>query len=1001
MTRPKTSGAPDLNQMLMLRQQLGAQTTAEIRFDPATRAMYASEASNYRQPPIGVVIPRTIDDFETTVELCAKLGVAILPRGAGTSMCGQAVNAAICIDHSKYLHAIESIDAAAGHAIVQPGVICDQLKKAAAAHGLTFGPDPATHSRCTLGGMIGNNSCGAHSVMAGKTVENIERLDVLTATGARFWVGPTDDAAYAEHLAAGGERARIVKGLRELAERYADDIRAGFPKLKRRVSGYNLDQLLPENGFNIARALVGSEGTLATTLRAQVTLVEGRPERVLVVLGFDTIFDAADSVPHLLPLGAIAMEGLDQGIVGGLKALGLKLDDIAELPAGDAWLLVEFGASTRDAAIAQARAMADAAQRFPQQPSVRFVEDAALMNRLWTIRETGASATSLSRDPAAPDPVVGWEDAAVEPALLGAYLREFTALVERYGYKTNLYGHFGDGCIHSRITFDLRSARGVHDWRAFLEEAARLVVKYQGSLSGEHGDGQANGEFLHLMYTPRLMQAFREFKALWDPQGLMNPGKLIDAMPVDENLRMGPQYRQGNVKGMFTYPMAANPASNDAPVDTLEERGYGRETERCIGMGKCRSMDGGTMCPSFKATREERNSTRGRARLFFEMLNGEVIDETRNAEAVKESMDLCLSCKGCKKDCPTHVDIPKYRAEFLHRYYKTRRRPLMDAAVGRIGAWLPVATRVSGLVNGAMRNGLVKKASQRIGLAEGAAFPPVASQAFRDTPAAKKLIAPWPTRFGAQDVVVWTDTFNNGFSPAVLDAALRVVEAAGGTPRLTPRHVCCGRPLYDVGLLDEAKKNLLDIVEMMRAPVAAGVPVLILEPSCLSVFRDEMLALIGHDAEAGELARKLSSACITVAEYAQKNGLNLPSTLPGEGSRAESVHVHTHCHQRACGGAGAEKNLGAKVLDTGCCGMAGAFGYHHKTAAVAKAVGEKELVPKLAALPDNAIVVADGFSCRSQIGKLTGRTAQHLAQHLAEAIASANPPVRTSTDEPA
>ncbi|WP_322060000.1 FAD-binding and (Fe-S)-binding domain-containing protein [Paraburkholderia sp. J63] len=1000
MTRHTTSDAPDLNQLLTLRQQLEKRTTAEVRFDSATRAMYASEASNYRQPPVGVVIPRTIDDFETTVKLCAEFGIAILPRGAGTSMCGQAVNAAICIDHSKYLHAIERIDAAASYAIVQPGVVCDQLKKAAAGHGLTFGPDPATHSRCTLGGMIGNNSCGAHSVMAGKTVENIERLEVLSATGARFWVGPTDDATYAEHLAAGGERARIVKGLRELAERYADDIRAGFPKLKRRVSGYNLDQLLPENGFNIARALVGSEGTLATTLRAQTSLVQGRHKRVLVVLGFDSIFDAADSVPHLLPLGAIAMEGLDQGIVGGLKELGLKLDDIAELPAGDAWLLVEFGARTRDEAIAQARAMANAAQRFPQRPSVRFVEDAALMNRLWTIRETGASATSLSLVPHAPDPVVGWEDAAVEPTMLGSYLREFTALVARYGYKTNLYGHFGDGCIHSRITFDLRSPKGITDWRAFLEEAAQLVVKYQGSLSGEHGDGQAKGEFLHLMYTPRLMQAFREFKALWDPHGLMNPGKLIDAMPVDANLRMGPQYRQGNVKGMFTYPMAAHGHASAAQATTggaLQERGYGRETERCIGMGKCRSMDGGTMCPSFKATREERNSTRGRARLFFEMLNGEVIDETRDAQAVKESMDMCLSCKGCKNDCPTHVDIPKYRAEFLHRYYKTRRRPLMDAAVGRIGAWLPVATRVSGLLNGVMRHPLVKKASRRFGLSENAPFPAIANRAFRDTAAAKKLIAPWPGRFGARDVVVWTDTFNNGFSPAVLEAALHVVEAAGGTARLTPRHVCCGRPLYDVGLLDEAKKNLLEIVEMMRAPVVTNVPVLILEPSCLSVFRDEMLALIGNDAEAGELARKLSASCITVADFAQKHGLKLPQPSPDGANAASAVHVHTHCHQRACGGAGAEKTIGANVLDTGCCGMAGAFGYHDKTATIAKAVGEKELVPKLRLLSDDAILVADGFSCRTQIGKLTGRKAQHLAQ----AIASAYSHGRADADDPA
>lgn len=988
MNASPTPRSADLNKMMTLRHRLQTETTAEVRFDAATRAIYASEASNYRQPPIGVVVPRTAADFETTVRLCAELGIAMLPRGAGTSMCGQAVNDAICIDHSKYLHAIESIDADARHAIVQPGVICDQLKKAAAKHGLTFGPDPATHSRCTLGGMIGNNSCGAHSVMAGKTVENIERLEILTATGARFWVGPTDEAAYAAHIAAGGEEARIVAGLRDLATRYADDIRAGFPKLKRRVSGYNLDQLLPENGFNIARALVGSEGTLATTLRAQTTLVEGRPERVLVVLGFETIFDAADSVPDLLPLGAIAMEGLDQGIIGGLKALRLKLDDIAELPAGDAWLLIEFGATTRAEAIAQAQAMADAAQHFPQRPSVRFVDDPALMNRLWTIRETGASATALSQIPGAPDPVVGWEDAAVEPSLLGPYLREFTALVARYGYKTNLYGHFGDGCIHSRITFDLRSQTGVTEWRGFLEEAARLVVKYKGSLSGEHGDGQAKGEFLPLMYTPTLMQAFREFKALWDPRHLMNPGKLIDAMPADANLRMGPGYRRGDIAGAFTYPMAEKPAANDGTdraTAVATDRGYGRETERCIGMGKCRSLDAGTMCPSFKATREERYSTRGRARLFFEMLNGEVISESRDAEAVKESMDLCLSCKGCKNDCPTHVDIPKYRAEFLHRYYQTRRRAPMDAAVGRIGNWLPLATRVSGVLNGVMRNPVVKRAARRFGLAENARFPDIAAKAFRNGGTAKGLKADWSDGFAPGDVVVWTDTFNNGFTPHVLEAAVQVVHATGGTPRLTPRHVCCGRPLYDVGLLDQARTQLRDILDMMQAPLAANVPILVLEPSCLSVFRDEMRALIADDPR----AEKLAAACITMAEYAQRHGVRVDT--PAD----DAVHVHPHCHQRACGGAGAEKQIGAKVLDTGCCGMAGAFGYHEKTAAVARTVGERELLPKLTPLPADSTVVADGFSCRTQIKRLSGRSARHLAEVLAESLASAAKTAKT------
>jgi len=955
------SGRPDLNTLLQLRQRLQVHTTAELRFDAASRALYASEASNYRQPPLGVVIPRSLEDMEAAVRACGELGIALLPRGAGTSMCGQSVNAAVCIDHSKYLRAIEHIDPQRRVALVQPGVVCDQLKKAAAGHGLTFGPDPATHSRCTLGGMIGNNSCGAHSVMAGKTVENVERLEVLTATGARFWVGPTDAQAYAAHLAAGGEEARIVRGLKELADRYADDIRQGFPKLKRRVSGYNLDQLLPENGFNIARALVGSEGTCATTLRAETTLVEGRPQRVLVVLGFDTMFDAADCVPELLPLGAIAMEGLDHGIIGGLKDLGLKLDDIAELPDGDAWLLMEFGAVTRNEALAQARAAVTSAQARPGTRSVRLVDDAALMHRLWAIRETGASATSLSRIASQPDPTVGWEDAAVEPALLGKYLREFSALVARYGYTTNMYGHFGDGCIHSRITFDLKSERGVQNWRAFLAEAAALVVKYQGSLSGEHGDGQAKGEFLHLMYTPRLLQAFREFKALWDPRGLMNPGKLIDAMPVDANLRMGPDYRRSSARSLFTYPMGEGPGA-----------GYGRETERCIGMGKCRSLDDGTMCPSYKATHEESYSTRGRARLFFELLNGSVISEDQDARAVKDSMDLCLSCKGCKNDCPTHVDIPKYRSEFLYRYYQNRMRAPMDAMVGRLGQWLPAATRVSGLVNVAMRSRLLRRVGKVFGLAPDVAFPEIAGRAFRHAVTARRLQQAGGEAYDERDVLLWTDTFNNGFTPSVLEAAVSVVQSAGFRPRLTARHVCCGRPFYDSGLLDQARGNLLEILDELDGPIAAGVPVLVLEPSCLSVFRDEMPALLAGDPRAARLVRLTR----TMAEFARESGLRLPQQA--------QTYVHAHCHHRACGGVAAEKQLGARVLDTGCCGMAGAFGYHTKTADVAHRVGELELLPKLACVPGEAELIADGFSCRNQIGKLSGRRARHLAEVLAE-----------------
>ena len=966
-----TKNAPipfDLNLLLNLRSKLEAQTSAEVRFDAASRAIYASEASNYRQLPIGIVIPKSTADIVTAVRLCHEAGIPILPRGAGTSMCGQAVNAAVVIDASKYLNAIHEIDFTKRLARVEPGVFCDQLKSAAAKVGLTFGPDPATHSRCTLGGMIGNNSCGAHSVMAGKTVENVERLEVLTYDGERFWVGPTDEAAYQEHINAGGRRAEIVRGLKALVERNEAHIRQGFPKLKRRVSGYNLDQLLPENGFNIARALVGVEGTCVTILQAETILVKNPTHRVLVVLGYEDIYYAADSVPQLLPLNPIAMEGLDDGIIDGLKARGMKLDDISQLPAGNAWLMIEFGALSTDQAVAFARKAVDIAPDLPGCPSVRLVTDEHLMNRIWTIRETGASATSLGLDPNEPDPVVGWEDAAVEPEHLGQYLREFKSLVSRYGYKTNLYGHFGDGCIHSRITFDLKSQGGVDHWRAFLSEAAHLVVRYGGSLSGEHGDGQAKGEYLRIMYSEEIMNAFAEFKAIWDPLNKMNPGKLIHAMPVDANLRMGPDYQRREVPSLFTY---------DA---RLGDKGFARETERCIGMGKCRSLDGGTMCPSFRATRDEKYSTRGRARLFFELLKGEVIHDAWQNEQVKDSLDLCLSCKGCKTDCPTNVNIARYKTEFLSRYYSEKRRPIMESMIGRIGEWLPYATHFSPVLNYAMGNSLVRKVGTFAGLARHAKFAKIAPKSFRNSDTAKRILKNDDARSGTE-VLLWVDSFNNGFTPQVLEAGVTVLEALGFTVKLMKRHVCCGRPYYDVGMIEQAKSNLEQILTQLEPVLEEGLPVIVLEPSCLSVFRDEMPGLFPTD----QRAKTLEKSIMTLSEFISRRGLQLPVI-------DEDIRIHGHCHQKSCGGMGGEQSvldkLGGKgqVIAAGCCGVAGAYAYHSKTAPIAKIIGEKEFKPHIDKIPHEAAVVADGFSCRGQIRNVSGREAMHLAEYLAKIL---------------
>jgi FAD/FMN-containing dehydrogenase/Fe-S oxidoreductase len=915
-----------------LEARLRGAIAGEVRFDKGARAAYAADASNYRQVPLGVVLPRSVEDIVAAMAVALEHRVPILARGGGTSQCGQGVNAALVFDCSKYLHRVLHVDPAARLALVEPGAVCDTLRDAAERHALTFAPDPATHSRCTLGGMIGNNSCGPHSVMAGKTVENIERLEVLTYDGARFWCGANERL---ESLT--GRKAEIYRDLKALADRYGDLIRSRFPKIKRRVSGYNLDQLLPENGFHVARALVGSEGTCALTLQAEARLVQSPQHRVLVVRGFPDIFAAGDAVPQILAAGPIACEGLDEAIIGGLKSRGLRLADIALLPPGKAWMMVEFGSDSRQEVLAQAKSI----------PGT-LIDDPVLMARIWSIRETGASATALNLGGEGPDPVVGWEDAAVDPLRVGDYLREFTALVARFGYHTSIYGHFGDGCIHARIDFQLRTREGVAQWRQFLESAARLVVKYGGSLSGEHGDGQAKAEFLPVMYGPELMQAFREFKAIWDPGNRMNPGKLIDPYRADENLRLGPDYEPVSLPTTFSF-------------QTDVGHGFVRATEHCIGMGKCRAEKGGTMCPSYRGTREERYSTRGRARLLAEMLRGEVITEGWASEDVKEALETCLGCKGCRSDCPTHTDMAAYKAEFMSHYYETNSRPRQAFTMGRIGELAPMASRLPWVANLLMNKSLAGVARER--------SLPKFQKTFRSQ---------FNPNGGGTPVVLFDDTFNNHFRPRTAGAAQRVLEAAGCAVRLPREHVCCGRPYYDWGMLDRAKGALERALEVLAPDLEAGVPIVVLEPGCLSVFRDELRQLLPGDRRALRLASQAKSFGEVVGD------LRVPRL-------ASKILLHGHCHQKALWGIGADvevlRKAGCEVLspDTGCCGMSGSFGYRPEFYDTSKRIAGLALLPALEAQPQ-ATVVANGFSCREQIEDLGKRRTLHLAEALSEGL---------------
>ena len=963
--------------MQALEADLRRNVRGEVRFDQGSKALYAADASNYRQVPLAVVVPSDVDDLLETLAACRRNDVPFLPRGGGTSQNGQCVNVAVVADASKYVNRVVSVDPVAGVAIVEPGVICDTLRDAAEAHGLTFAPDPATHSRCTLGGMIANNSCGAHSVMAGKTVENVEALEIATFDGARFWVGPTSDGELERIIAAGGRQGEIYAALKQLRDTYADQIRAKFPQIKRRVSGFNLDQLLPENGFNVARALVGTEGTCAVTLQAKVRLVKSPAKRVIVVVGFTDIYTAADAVPHFMRCGPIAIEGLDRAIIRGLQARGLKKDEIAVLPAGDAWVVLEFGADTQDDAVHQAQTAEAYFSSGAAGPNVSamLVEDRALQAKVWSIRETGASAVALSVDAGTPDPVVGWEDAAVDPMRLGDYLRAFQALVDRYGYETSLYGHFGDGCVHARITFDLRSVEGVATWRKFLREAAELVVEFGGSLSGEHGDGQAKAEFLPIMYGPELMQAMEQFKAIWDPANRLNPGKVVHAYRADENLRMGPAYKPVTLQTKLTFA-------------SQEGDGFQREIERCIGMGKCRSLEGGTMCPSFRATREEKYSTRGRAHLFWEMLQGDVIADGWQSREVKEALDTCLACKGCKSDCPTHTDMASYKAEFLSHYYETNRRPRQALFMGRIGEWAPWAARFPRLTNFmTSAPGVAAVGKWVAGVAQARELPKFATRTYRQIARRSpqtELDARSPGE--VKKVILWVDTFNDNFTPEIAQAAADVLTQMGWHVVLPKNRLCCGRPLYDFGLLDRARELLTTILDDLGEDIAAGVPLVGLEPGCLSVFKDELLKQFPDHA----LATQLSAQTFLFSDFVARQPFDWPTL-------AADVIVHGHCHQKALFGMQGDtallNKLGVKwkLLDTGCCGMAGSFGFNDEHHVLSEKIGEDTLFPAVrAAAAANAetIVLTNGFSCREQIEQGTGQHAMHIAQLAQRALAA-------------
>ncbi|MFD7548402.1 FAD-binding and (Fe-S)-binding domain-containing protein [Streptomyces sp. NPDC059816] len=940
-----------------LRAALRAEVAGEVDFGTTARALTTMDASNYRRVPLGVVSPRDADDVVAALALCREYGVPLVARGGGTSIAGQATGTGVVLDFTRHMNRVLALDPAGRTATVQPGLVLDRLQEAAAPHGLTFGPDPSTHGRCTIGGMIGNNACGAHSVAWGTTADNVTALTAALCT-------PSAHAPALSRL--GRDWAGAPAGLRPLVESHLALLRAGFPALPRRISGYALDALLPENGADVARAFCGSEGTLGLLTEATVRLVETPAARALAVLGYADEGAAADAAPGLLPHAPLTVEGMAADLVPRAAVDGL--------PRGAAWLFVETGGETR----AAARAAADRIVRTADALDARVVTDPVAGRALWRIREDAAG--TATRMPDGSEAWPGWEDCAVPPARLGAYLGEFRALLSAHGLRGAPYGHFGDGCVHVRIDFDLVTPEGIARFRTFSEALADLVVAHGGSLSGEHGDGMARAELLPRMYGAELAALFARVKAVWDPPGLLNPGVLVHPARLDENLRFG------------VLPRAPVPVEFGYPQDGGD---FAAAVRRCVGIAKCRTTTPGqdVMCPSFRATGEEEHSTRGRARLLHEMLAGRagapdaVIADGWRSTQVRDALDLCLSCKGCRSDCPVGVDMATYKAEFLHHHYAGRVRPAAHYTMGRLPRWLRLAaaTRTAPLVNVlAGRERWAALGKRLAGVAPQRELPRLATQPFsrwfarRPVPSGTRILS------SGQVTFLWPDTFTEHLAPGVGRAAVRVLEAAGQVVLLSPPGVCCGLTYVSTGQLDLARRVMTRTLDLLDADVGPDTPVTVLEPSCAATLRTDLPELLPDDPRAAELAG-------AVRTFAETLEAQTPDWRPPRLDRP--VVGQTHCHQHAVLGDAADRRVREAAgltgaLSGGCCGLAGNFGFergrgHYE---VSVRCAEEQLLPSVRSAPADAVVLADGYSCRTQLDQLAGVRGRHLAEILADAL---------------